>query len=436
METNVTSASKCTKKKNFLIGGAVALGVIVLGVVCFLIFSSQDPAKASFEDCMAKAEEGNPEYQYELAYRYANGVGVTQDSVKAVKLYQQAAEQEFTQAQYDLGKCYLYGIGVEKNDTLANDLFKKAAAKLTEDADNDNPFIQSMIGECYFYGRGVTEDREKAFTYLSSAAESGLAQAQYVLSQYYKAKSAMDGSARNNYVAWASKAAEQGHIEAIMQLADDYKSGDNYAKAFELYSKAANMGIAKAQYQVARYYYGYYGDVVKEDKNQAIEWLTKASDQGYYEAMEDLSDFILSDEKIAKRMHEWLVKRAEKGDDVAQYTLGEEYYWGKFVEKDYAKAFEWALKSAKQGNDNAQFRVAYCYASGEGTNKNFQEAIEWYICSAENENSAAQYNLGVMYHNGEGVKKDIGTAIYWYKKAAVRGDKDAIEALGRLGVLY
>lgn len=41
---------------------------------------------------------------------------------------------------------------------------------------------------------------------------------------------------------------------------------------------------------------------------------------------------------------------AEKGDELAQFKLGECYSNGRGVEQDYAKAVYWYTKSAEQGN--------------------------------------------------------------------------------------
>jgi TPR repeat protein len=44
-----------------------------------------------------------------------------------------------------------------------------------------------------------------------------------------------------------------------------------------------------------------------------------------------------------------------------------------------------------------------------------------------------QYVLGLHYENGEGVNKDMDEAVKWYLEAAKNGQRDAIDALKRLG---
>ena len=51
---------------------------------------------------------------------------------------------------------------------------------------------------------------------------------------------------------------------------------------------------------------------------------------------------------------EWYTKAAEQGHAAAQYNLGNCYYDGEGVEKDLQKAIEWYTKAAEQGDEDAQ----------------------------------------------------------------------------------
>jgi len=46
-----------------------------------------------------EAEKGDPDAQYNLAYRYENGFGLPKDEAKALELYQKAADQGHSGAQ-------------------------------------------------------------------------------------------------------------------------------------------------------------------------------------------------------------------------------------------------------------------------------------------------------------------------------------------------
>ena len=53
----------------------------------------------------------------------------------------------------------------------------------------------------------------------------------------------------------------------------------NYKKAVELYRKAANQGVASAQYNLGIMYY--HGQGVRQNKSRAKELFKNACDEGY-----------------------------------------------------------------------------------------------------------------------------------------------------------
>jgi TPR repeat protein len=65
---------------------------------------------------------------------YYNGLGVSQDYLKAVEWYEKAEQEEHPAALYDLGICYYYGRGVAKNRDRAIGLWRQSAEQGFEDA--------------------------------------------------------------------------------------------------------------------------------------------------------------------------------------------------------------------------------------------------------------------------------------------------------------
>ena len=126
----------------------------------------------------------------------------------------------------------------------------------------------------------------------------------------------------------------------------------------------------------------------------------------------------------------WYRKSADQGDATAQNNLGKMYYWGDGVKKDYAEAVRWYKKSADQGKDSAQYNLGFMYKNGYGVEKDAAEAVRWYRKSAEQGCASAQYNLGNMYYWGYGVEKDYAEAVKWYKKSAGQGCASAQNSLG------
>ena len=70
-----------------------------------------------------------------------------------------------------------------------------------------------------------------------------------------------------------------------------------------------------------------------------------------------------------------LKAKAEVGNDVAQYDLGQKYRNGDGVPVNLEKAFELFSLSAEHGNISAQLCVAKMYEKGEGVKKDLPKAV-------------------------------------------------------------
>jgi len=100
--------------------------------------SAEKPSAPSVRDVMIKAEDGDPEAQYLLAYSFQLGQAVEQDYAKAVEWYTRAARQGHMPAQHNLGVLYMNGEGIEQDDVEAY-----AWALLA--ADNGNGSLVSVL---------------------------------------------------------------------------------------------------------------------------------------------------------------------------------------------------------------------------------------------------------------------------------------------------
>jgi len=127
-------------------------------------------------------------------------------------------------------------------------------------------------------------------------------------------------------------------------------------------------------------------------------------------------------------------KTANQEDGTAEYNLGEKYYRGKGVPKDYTKAAEWYRKAAEIGNPNAQYKLGRMYQGfgGKGFPTDIAEAFKWYRKAAEQGYVDAQVWLGSMYYDGIGVPQDYAEAAKWCRKGAEQGDANAQLYLGSM----
>jgi len=115
---------------------------------------------------------------------------------------------------------------------------------------------------------------------------------------------------------------------------------------------------------------------------------------------------------------------AEKGDDEAQYMLGQLYGASENYVKskrnphyDPAKAIRWYQAAADQGNAEAQFDLGLSYERGGGVKKDMMNALRWYRAAADQFSGRAMYTLGEMYEKGTVVEQDFVAATHWYRLA-------------------
>jgi TPR repeat protein len=191
--------------------------------------------------------------------------------------------------------------------------------------------------------------------------------------------------------------ADKGDIEAQLNLASRYASGNGVAKdpvkAMKWVRKAAGLGSARAQCLLGLNYCN--GDGVKLDKVEGARWLRRAAEQ-------DLPE--------------------------AQFDLGMCYANGDGVPKNTVEAVSWYRKAAEQGLPDAECELGTCYLEGIGVPKNIPEGIKWTRRAATQGFAQAQNNLGLCYTKGTGVPKDYVQAYMWFNLATARGDLRADDA--------
>ena len=134
------------------------------------------------------------------------------------------------------------------------------------------------------------------------AAALGYAPAQYDLA------SSSTSMFNEELVTLCRKAAEQGHEAAIMKLAYHCKLGGNHLDAVKWYRKAAEQGVANAQFFLAECYDN--GKGVTRDEEEALKWYRKSAEQGLSASIDILkqipSERALLEEAQANLMTKYL----------------------------------------------------------------------------------------------------------------------------------
>ena len=114
-----------------------------------------------------------------------------------------------------------------------------------------------------------------------------------------------------------------------------------------------------------------------------------------------------------------LIKRAEKGDLLAQCSLGTFYATDEeFGLKDEAKAVEWYTKAAEGSEPEAQYNLGLMIIIGEGTEKDLKKGIRLMEQAATNGYQLSAHVLSIIYREGMyGVKPSRLKAASWNKKS-------------------
>ena len=207
---------------------------------------------------------------YKIGVMYKNGLGTEADISKAIDYFKRSAEMNNKNGLYEYGKTLIQGKYIEadlnkgleciekamklKNsnakrffalEDISGEYFSQDIEKglfmLTECADKGDSFACFQLGQFYLKGEIVTQDLERAEKYLLLAEDNEFTQ--YAFGKLYLQEEKYD-----------------------IQKAVDY------------FEKSADKNMWSS-YQLGRLYL-FGADELEKDKEKAVEWLTKAANDG------------------------------------------------------------------------------------------------------------------------------------------------------------
>lgn len=286
----------------------------------------------------AGAESGDPEAMIQMGVAYLNGDGVERDPEKACEYFRQAAEMDEPVGQYNMGLQCAKGEGVRrsfseaiewmtmardngdpdaeahiKNMEGAAELEQKAYAGdaeaqarfstlLAQYASENNlkesvrmaqlsveqncPRGYHVLGSRYEYGMGVDKDPAKAAELYKKGAELGSPECQYCYAVCLKTGSGVPQD-EDGCLAWASKAAEQGHVAAAISLSLETANGSRpqpIETLIEYLLKAEKLEPDNAR--IAGQLAVQYVNLEPSDFDKAIYWYDRAAELGDAKAAE------------------------------------------------------------------------------------------------------------------------------------------------------
>lgn len=164
----------------------------------------------------------------------------------------------------------------------------------------------------------------------------------------------------NESVELLERSAAKNHTDAIFRLGMIMLGKDpiigedrgfmNKAQGIEMVTQAAEAGIAEAQYMVGLYYIE--GELLTEDRDLGLFWLTKARDKGYGPASQARTE-ILNSSRLRNLSFDYVQQRAIEGNPDFLVKLASFYEDGWVVQKDRKKSIRLLKTAAELGSSNA-----------------------------------------------------------------------------------
>ncbi len=486
--------NKDPQKARFYLDDAIKLGVVKALVVLGNLLVSESNFMAGVPLLKEAASKNDIEAIFSLARLYDEGLGVARLEDKAAFLYDKAAEMGHKEAQYSFAcicrrqnspqgeklartwfyksalqgytkAIYEYGLILKKEidakfastpETatqnqgdhkvswfIGNETkpyyreYKEAFSYLITAAQSGISDAEFIVSSMYMKGEGIPADQALGLKWCKLAAEHGNFEAQFKMAQMYDNGDVFGGSLEQAVI-WYSSASQNGSAQATYNLAMMYEDGrgvlqDN-VKAFELFKKASDMGYVLATYQVGMHYL--HGIGAKKNVRSAESYLGLASNQGLEEAIIELAKLYVNTHDISHKHVETAIKllnrEVQLGHGGGIYLLASLYLHGKGIAKDFAKGFELLKKAADIGHSNAQYDLGMLYFEGVSVARNYQLAVHYLSMAAMLNLDAANYMMGVCCRDGLGTLIDYSRAFAYFNKAAEKGYCDAYLALGKM----
>lgn len=401
------------------------------------------------------AQSGDTESQYRLAMMYRDG---NSPLGKSVELYREwirkAADQGHSQAQVECGDILAH----EGKNKEAMSFYKSAAEMGNNDAklrissaglqdgfrnefrttaaaigDKGDPIDQFRCGDTFLKLALSNDDRKEAFSWFVKAADQGYLPAMQQVAVMYRDGLGTPKDLKKMEM-YLTEASNRGYMPSITLLSDLYFRGKvipkNDSKAFALYLKGAELGNGNCMYQTAVMMRDGVG--TEADPEGSKKWFSRFS----------LSSIGWNCIQIADRMRtcdkanlvfigRCYMSAAAQG--IASGAGNEINLSLATGTDDWKFMIERMKFLAENGNVDAMRRMGNFYYSGIGVEKNFVEAFKWYQSAASALDSWSINRLGEMYRDGKGTDIDIGKAREMFFKASNYGN---VAALGNIIDLY
>jgi uncharacterized protein len=251
--------------------------------------------KTALSLALERAKTGDAEAMTLAAEILSRGLGVPQDLPQAAELYSKAAEKGVLESQFQTALFMLQGRYLPKDDAKAKAYLEKAVA-------GGHALAGFNLGQLILSKAKNDADRKRAYDLFLGAANAGLADAQYAVSQFLANGTGGVPFDEEKARVWLEKAARQNYDTAMLDYAswliDGVGGKKDYSAGFAWMKRAAEIGNVAAQRQLARLYESGIG--TKGDTVTAAAWYIIAKRARLNDPkLDDLLDG-LTDEEMKK----------------------------------------------------------------------------------------------------------------------------------------
>jgi hypothetical protein len=116
-------------------------------------------------------------------------------------------------------------------------------------------------------------------------------------------------------------------------------------------------------------------------------------------------------------------------DAAGQRKMGDKFYDGDGVERNYQEAAKWYQSAVSQGDSDAMLALGGCYAAGKGVPLDYAAAARLFLQAATQGNSKAQLAVSLCCQAGKGMPRDDAEALRWLELAAAQNNPAAVKML-------
>lgn len=361
------------------------------------------------------------DFDHNVPYYFAQGIGVEPDDEKALMWFLRASEKNHAKAQYELGEMYQGGNVVAYDNNQAKKWFEISAAQ-----NNSN----AALGLARIYE--FQEKEDLAIEWYEKAIDLGSKEAPFRLGSFYEifSKESHDLSKAFKWYKYGSE--KYNDYRSQQRLARLYKNGlgieQNINEALKWYKKSAEQNSEGACYALGIFYF--FGNGVEKSDQEAIKWFIRSADHYHESAERMLKRYHRNGFSINRKYNDKfdLYLKARSGDKDAQIEFANKYLYNQISDLYREEARQWFDYDAKKGFVDAQF----LYAQILNYRLESQEYIKLMTSAAMQGHREAQYILARHYHNGDYVDINHSEAMKWYQEAAISN----IDAQIDLGYIY